>query len=119
MGLAGGVALAWRRARLQSVVAGRLAARLCLVCLSHGLACSSGRARANYHLQPPVGQKRFSVAELQYWFLRASGASRLADLPVITYDEDPARWSTVTTTLCEMQSVPGSTAQYLHHHQNQ
>ena len=81
--------------------------------------CSSGRARANYHLHLPVGQKRCSVAELQHWFLRASGASRLVDLPAITYDEDPARWSTVTTTLCEMQSVPGSTAQYLHHHQNQ
>ena len=90
-----------------------------LVCLSDGLAGSFGRARANYHLDPPVAQKRFSVAELQYWFLRASGASRLADLPAVTYDGDPARWSTVTTTLCEMQSVPGSTTQYLHHHQNQ
>ena len=75
--------------------------------------------RANYHLDPPVAQKRFSGAELHHWVLRAFEASELADLPAVTYNEDLARWSTVKTTLCEMQSVPGSTAQYLHHHQNQ
>ena len=111
--------MAWRRARLQSVVTGRLAARLCLVCLSHGLACSFDRARANYHLHPPVAQKRFSGAELHHWVLRAFEASELADLPAVTYDEDLARWSTVTTTYCEMHSVPGSTARYQHQHQHQ
>ena len=98
---------------------GRLVAALHLICLSDGLACSFDRARANYHLDPPVAQKRFSGAELHHWVLRAFEASELADLPAVTYDEDLARWSTVTTTYCEMHSVPGSTARYQHQHQHQ
>ena len=109
----------WRRARLQSVVAGRLAAALRLVCIIDCLACSFERARANYHLQPALAQKRFSGAELHHWVLRAFEASELADLPAVTYEGDLARWSTVTTTYYEMHSVLVSTARYQHQHQHQ